>query len=88
MGSIKESLNPENHNKKEKTAMAEKNKTQNWPDLAIGLYDKLTGRGAEISYQFENFEVHVPSSTGAEADHAKWRLNGNLRINTRDNSNQ
>jgi hypothetical protein len=68
--------------------MAEKKETQTWPDLAIGLYDKLTGRGAEISYQFENFEVQVPSSTGAEADHAKWRLNGSLRINTRDKTSQ
>ena len=25
------------------------NDTQTWPDLAIGLYDKLTGRGAQIS---------------------------------------
>jgi hypothetical protein len=64
--------------------MAETKDTRNWPELAIGLYDKLTGRGAEINYKFENLEIHVPSSTGAEAEHAKWRLNGSLRINTED----
>ena len=36
-----------------------------WPDLAVGLYDKLTGRGAQITYEFENFNVEVPSSTAA-----------------------
>ncbi len=27
--------------------------TLNWPDLAIGLYDRLTGRGSEITYEFD-----------------------------------
>ena len=35
--------------------------TNNWPDLAIQLYDRLTGRGAEISYAFDNMEVFVPA---------------------------
>jgi hypothetical protein len=55
-----------------------------WPELAIDLYDKLTGRGAEITYEFENLDIFVPSSATAEATHAKWRLNGILRIRTRD----
>ena len=29
--------------------MATEQNTNNWPELAIGLYDKLTGRDAEIS---------------------------------------
>ncbi|MEM6326262.1 MAG: hypothetical protein AAF791_04005 [Bacteroidota bacterium] len=58
--------------------------TETWPDLAIGLWDKLTGRGAEIAYEFENMEVHVPSGAGPDASHANWRLNGTLRIRTRD----
>ena len=61
--------------------------TNNWPELAIGLYDKLTGRGAEISYAFDDFEVYVPSSTRNDADAAKWKMNGTLRITTRDNAN-
>ena len=44
--------------------------TQSWPDLAIGLYDKLTGRNAEIAYEFDNMEMMVPSSTVSEATHA------------------
>lgn len=60
--------------------------TSTWPELAIGLYDKLTGRGAEITYEFENFELLVPSGTGDDAEHARWKMNGTLRIRTRDNA--
>lgn len=58
--------------------------TTTWPELAIGLYDKLTGRNAEISYEFQDLNVAVPSGTGPDAQHANWRLNGTLRIRTRD----
>lgn len=34
--------------------------TGTWSDLAIGLYDKLTGRGAEITYEFDQCEGQVP----------------------------
>jgi hypothetical protein len=55
-----------------------------WPELAIDLYDKLTGRGAEITYEFENFEIAVPSSATSGATYASWKLNGVLKIRTRD----
>jgi hypothetical protein len=58
--------------------------TTTWPDLAIGLYDRLTGRGAEITYEFEDMEVEVPSKTGEDAEHATWRLDGTLRITTKE----
>ena len=57
---------------------------QTWPDLAIGLYDKLTGRGAEITYELHNLELHVPSSASANAEHALWRVNGTVKIRTKD----
>lgn len=60
--------------------------TQTWPDLAIALYDKLTGRGAEISYHFEDLEVAVPASTAPGAAQAVWKLNGSVRIATRDHA--
>jgi hypothetical protein len=55
-----------------------------WPELGIELYDKLTGRGAEITYEFENMEVWVPSGTGDDVTHAKWKLNGIIKIRSRD----
>ena len=61
-----------------------KNDTKTWPELAIGLYDALTGRGAEITYQMDDLRVQVPSSTGADAEHADWKVSGTLRITTRD----
>ncbi|MEM8882617.1 MAG: hypothetical protein AAGD14_00940 [Planctomycetota bacterium] len=60
------------------------NTTKNWPDLAIGLYDKLTGRNAEITYDFDNLKIGVPSHVGANAEHAEWNVSGTLRIRTRD----
>jgi hypothetical protein len=56
-----------------------------WPDLAASLFEKLTGRGAEITYEFQNLEVHVPNVMGAEAKHAHWKLNGVVKIRTREN---
>ena len=58
--------------------------TKTWPDLAIELYERLTGRGAEITYEFDNMEVWVPSGMGDDADHAHWKLNGTIKIRTRD----
>lgn len=59
------------------------NETHTWPELAIGLFDKLTERDAEISYAFDEFEVGIPSSTNGEAKHAQWKVSGTLKITTR-----
>ena len=64
--------------------MSEHDQTTNWPDLAIGLYDRLTGRNAEITYEFDNMHVKIPSGTGPDAEHAEWVLTGTMKIRTRD----
>ena len=66
--------------------MAENGHTRTWPDLAIGLYDRLTGRGAEICYDFDNMHVKIPSGTGSEVEHAEWVFSGTLKIRTQDNA--
>jgi len=66
------------------TAEGQIDETTTWPDLAISLYDRLTGRGAEIIYDFDDMEVEVPSGTGEDAEHARWRLDGELRITTEE----
>jgi hypothetical protein len=58
--------------------------TQTWPDLAISLYDRLTGRNAEITYEFDDMEVDVPDRAGPDPEFAHWRLNGTLRIRTQE----
>ena len=75
---------PMTTNHQEEEMADHRNDTQNWPDLAAGLYDKLTGRGAEINYRFEELEVAVPSRTGEGAEHASWKLNGAIRISTQE----
>jgi len=61
--------------------------TKTWPDLAIGLYDRLTGRNAEITYDFKDMHIRVPSGTGSNAEHAEWVLSGTISITTRDDAN-
>ncbi len=58
--------------------------TQDWPELAAALYDKLTGRNAEITYEFENMEIGVPNAVSDAANHAPWKVNGVLKIRARD----
>jgi len=58
--------------------------TTNWPDLALGLYERLTGKNAEIAYEFEDMHVKVPSGTGQKAEHAEWVLSGTMKIRTSD----
>jgi hypothetical protein len=55
-----------------------------WPELAAELYDKLTGRNAEISYEFQNLEIFVPSHHAEDAPLARWKLNGIVKIRARD----
>ena len=62
--------------------MATNETPRNWPDLAIGLYDRLNERNAEIVYDFENFELSVPAEANGSAQHAPWKLNGKLKIRT------
>jgi len=69
------------------TETTEMTDTRTWPDLAIGLYDRLTGRGSEITYEFDKYELFIPSSASPDAAQARWRMNGTLRIRTRDQAN-
>lgn len=58
--------------------------TTNWPDLAIALYERLTGKNAEIAYEFADMHVKIPSGTGPKAEHAEWILTGTVKIKTAD----
>jgi hypothetical protein len=56
--------------------------TTNWPDLAVALYERLTGQNAVIAYEFLDMHVKIPSGTGPTAEHAEWILNGIMKIRT------
>jgi hypothetical protein len=55
---------------------------QTWPDLAISLYEKLTGKGAIITYEFEDFTIGVPKEVGDSATFTTWKISGKLKIST------
>ncbi|MFQ5971851.1 MAG: hypothetical protein ACE5Q3_05925 [Alphaproteobacteria bacterium] len=55
-----------------------------WPEFAIVLYDLLTGRKAEITYDFDNLEIYVPMASGPDPEHAVWKLNGALKVRARE----
>ena len=60
-----------------------------WPELLGHLFDKLTGKGAIITYGFRNLEVEIPREAGQAGQNlgsAKWVLNGDLVIKAQSNS--
>lgn len=58
--------------------------TETWPEMAVNLYDRLTGRNAVIEYDFDDMEIQVPSRAGRDAEHAHWHIDGRLTITTRE----
>lgn len=56
---------------------------QTWPELATSLWKSLTEHNAEITYEFKDMVVEVPSGVGADADHATWKVNGLLKVRGR-----
>ncbi|MDR9375144.1 MAG: hypothetical protein RI565_09785 [Schleiferiaceae bacterium] len=65
--------------------MAKEENREDWPDLAIGLYDKLTGRNAKITYDFDSFKLGIPRKVGS-TERAEWEMNGKLTISTSESS--
>lgn len=58
--------------------------TTSFADLGKEMWAYLTGRGAAINYEFVDMIVEVPRETGPDAPRAIWKLNGTLRITTRE----
>lgn len=58
-------------------------KTTQWVDLISALFDRLTGKEAVITYEFDNLVVDIPKAAGPggkELGSAKWTINGKLII--------
>jgi hypothetical protein len=63
-------------------SMQEGSATQ-WAELMGQLFDRLTGKGAVVSYSFKNLEVDIPRAAGPQGQNlvsAKWIINGDLII--------
>ena len=54
-----------------------------WAELLGQLFDRLTGKGAVVSYKFRNLEIDIPRAAGPQGQtlgSAKWVINGELVI--------
>ena len=57
--------------------------TSNWVDLISALFDRLTGKEAIVTYEFDNLIIDIPRASrpgGKELGSAKWTINGKLII--------
>ena len=64
--------------------MNDKVETTTWPDFAIVLFDLLTGRKAEITYEFADVQLFVPLESGPDPEYAIWKLNGAIKVRARE----
>jgi hypothetical protein len=58
-------------------------KTTQWADLFGTLFERLTGKEAIITYEFDNLEIDIPKAAGPggkDLGSAKWKINGKLII--------
>ena len=66
-------------NNNEKTVEA----SNQWAELIGELFDRLTGKGASVTYSFDNLIIDIPRAVGPrgqELGSAKWTINGKLLI--------
>ncbi len=64
--------------------MPEKQEHLSWPQAAADFFDVLTGRKTEVTYTFDQLEIHVPVESGPQTEHAIWKLNGVIKIHARE----
>lgn len=56
---------------------------ERWTELIIELFDRLTGKGASVSYTFENLIIDIPRAIGPDGQNmgsAQWTINGRIAI--------
>lgn len=55
-----------------------------WPEFAIVLFDLLTGRKAELTWEFDDLRIFVPIAAGADPEYAVWKVNGAIKLRARE----
>lgn len=54
-----------------------------WAEIIGQLFDRLTGKGASVTYTFDNLVVEMPKAHGPggqDLGSAKWTVNGRIVI--------
>jgi len=71
-------------NKGENANSDNQNKTTGqWAELIEQLFDRLTGKSAQVTYSFDNLVIDIPKAvgpSGKDMGSAKWTINGKFTI--------
>ena len=54
-----------------------------WAEVIAQLLDRMTGKGASVTYNFDNLVIDIPKAQGPggrEMGSAKWVINGRIMI--------
>jgi hypothetical protein len=54
-----------------------------WAEVIGQLFDRLTGKGASVTYNFDDLVIDIPKALGPggrEMGGAKWTINGKVLI--------
>jgi len=54
-----------------------------WAEIIGQLFDRLTGKGASVTYAFDNLVIDIPKAqgpNGQDMGSAKWTVNGKVVI--------
>ena len=54
-----------------------------WAEIIGQLFDRLTGKGASVTYAFDNLVIDIPKAVGPNGQDmgsAKWTVNGKVII--------
>ncbi|HEY6756953.1 MAG TPA: hypothetical protein VI037_06150 [Nitrososphaera sp.] len=54
-----------------------------WAEVIGQLFDRLTGKSASVTYNFDNLVIDIPKAQGPggkEMGSAKWVINGRIMI--------
>ena len=54
-----------------------------WAEVIAQLFDRLTGKGASVTYDFDNLVIDIPRAQGPggrDMGGAKWTVNGKILI--------
>ena len=57
--------------------------TSQWAEIIGQLFDRLTGKGASVTYTFDNLIIDLPRAQGPDGRDlvsAKWTVNGRVVI--------
>ena len=75
---------------KEKNIGDSESSTNQWSQLVSELSDRLTGKEALITYNFENFAIDMPRAAGPNGKNlgsATWTINGKIIIKAEAHKN-